>query len=121
VANGDMTRDDLLTLLRSSDLGEACDRCLAAVQGGSPYRIFGEHSHPEELVRIYEVRVAGATKRGVESIGGEDLIGRLRAEQRLAVGIVNGPAHNIVLFFNGDLSRCVACWAIQNDWEPPDE
>ena len=111
-----MSRVRLGSLLVEQDVDDARGLCAAEVAEGRPYRIFGEHPLPEALTTIYARRVEHVSSRGVASVGADGLVERLSAERSLAVGAVEGSAYHFVIFFDGDLIRCVACWGVPVDY-----
>src|SRR2546423_741067 len=69
VAETELDRDRLLSLLASAPASSSSDLCSDDVTAGSPYRVFGEHEHPDQLVQTYSRRVAGAARRGIATFG----------------------------------------------------
>jgi hypothetical protein len=117
VAGVAVAGERLAELLHSADIGAAAELCAEAVAPDVDYTFSDGSGDAAELRRTYEIRAAMAEKRGVPSIGGQELAARLSEEPTLSIGLVHGPAHNFAVFLDGSFTRCVAVWAITNDWK----
>lgn len=105
---------DRVDLLNALDLNRAADAaCREAIQRGGMVKIYAGHVPVEQLVRTYSIRVRHLAAMGTDTIGSEDVIGRLSsADGPVRLATVDTPERHFVVFVDPADERVVASWGV---------